>query len=93
MSISILHDITVSVEWYPIAPIVTTTNFTLNIPMINYTEEITATPNMPLSYSFVARPNTVVEASMFASNEYGDGTIAYSAFTTGGIYFGKNNGT
>lgn len=67
-------------------PIVAITNITVSIPVINYFVVIPSSPSMLLSHTFTVYSGTFVEASIFASNEYGSGAVASAAIQLEGIY-------
>lgn len=75
---------TVTITWYPSVPVVSMTNVTINIPTINYTNTISATPTMTLNYSFSLPFGRAVSASIFASNEYGEGQSSFASARTPG---------
>lgn len=52
---------------------------------MNISDVIEATIAMPLSFAFTALPGMVLNVSIFASNEYGDGDVAVGSVQTEGI--------
>lgn len=74
------------VELVLLVPIVSMTNITFNIPVINYHDVIPSSFNMALSYSINLDllPGTPIDVEIFASNEYGDGKSVHAFTRTSG---------